>query len=248
MKAILSKIGTVLLAIVVIPLILAGLIAALPMILWWLLLDITRKLFIRLRKDPRHTPPKRYRIPADNEYPEGKDEVRVYFDRYISIIKKDCNIKTNIKVMTDGFDDEDTSGIPTDGWRQITFSAELSTRQGTANVKMEAVGGFGSNDLFTSDQDGDAAPYLEVVYKQSDGLRTVFDVSGYDSLEFFIASLNNGQRLSQAGQIWTRLKNDLWIVNYSVKKSDRSDRIGRDYGYRRTFSDAKARQYFFDKI
>lgn len=248
MKTILSKIGTVLFAIVLIPLLLASLIVALPMILWWLLLDVTRRLFIRLRKDPRHTPPKRYHIYGDNEYPEGKDEVRKYFDRYIAIIKKDCDMKTDIRVTTDGFDDEDTSETPTDGWRQITFSAELSTRQGTATAKMEAVGGFGNNDLFTATQDGDATPYLEVIYKQPDGLRTVFDVSGYDSLEFLIASLNNGQRLSRAGQIWTKLKDDLWIVNYSVKKSDRSDRIGGDHGYRHVFSDAKARQYFFDRI
>ncbi len=236
MKAILSKLGTALLIIIVAPVLIVGL---LPIILWFVLLDILSKLFIRLRKDPKRMSLKRHRIYSNNEYPEGGDGVGEYFDRYLTVIKKDCSIKTDTVVIDKSLDDTEDAYL-------VTLSATLNKNHGTAMIKMEAAG-FSNDDLFTATQDGDIPPYLEVVYRQPDGPRTVFDVSGYDSLEFLIASLNNGQRLSRAGQIWTKLKDDLWIVNYSVKKSDRSDRIGRDYGYRRTFSDAKARQYFFDK-
>jgi len=88
---------------------------------------------------------------------------------------------------------------------------------------------------------------LNVVYTQNDGLRTVFDVSGDHTLEFLIASMQYGQVLSNAGQIWTRLHKEVYAVNYGVKSSEKSDRIGNDYGYRKAFSNAKARMYFFDR-
>ena len=245
MKAILSKIGTALLIIIVAPLFIVLVVGLLPIILWYVFLDLIRKLFIRLRKDPRHTSPKRYHIYANNEYPKDESEVRKYFDQYIAVIKKDCNIKTDIAVGVEKPDED--AEISADDEYLVTFSATLSTSQGVATLKMDAASFGGSNETFTANQDGDVPPYLEVAYKQPDGLHTVFDVSGYDSLEFLVASLNNGLRLSRAGQIWTKLKDDLWIVNYSVKKSDRSDRIRNDYGYRHAFSDARARQYFFDK-
>ena len=245
MKSILSKIGTALLIVIAAPLFVVLIVGLLPIILWFVILDTVRKWSERLRKDPRHTSPKRYRIYANNEYPEDEGEVRKYFDRYIAVVKKDCNIKTYIAVEIEKPDKD--AEISADDEYLVILSATLSTSQGVATLKMDAASFGGSNETFTANQDGDVPPYLEVAYKQPDGLRTVFDVSGYDSLEFLVASLNNGQRLSRAGQIWTKLKDDLWVVNYSVKKSDRSDRIRNDYGYRHAFSDARARQYFFDK-
>lgn len=245
MKSILSKAGETLLIIIVVPVILLLVIAVSPMIIWFVLLDLVQKLFIRLRKDPRHTPPKRYQIYANNEYPESNAELREYFDRYITVIKKDCGITADIEIVVEGLDDIDDAKTSSDDEHLVTLSAKLHTNQGAATLKMEAV--HIGNEIFTATQDGDIAPYLEVVYTQPDGLRTVFDVSGYDSLEFLVASLNSGQRLSRAGQIWVKLKSNLYIVNYSVKKSDRSDRIGGDYGYRHAFSDTRARKYFYDK-
>lgn len=114
----------------------------------------------------------------------------------------------------------------------------IQTAIGKAHLEMQACGDIEVDDgMFTALQDGDAPPYLNVIYTKNDGLRTVFDVSGYDTLEFLVASMRHGQTLSRAGQIWTRLRKDLYIVNYSVKKSEKSDRIGNDYGYRKSFSD-----------
>lgn len=246
MKAILSKIGTVLLVIVAVPLFVVLIVGLLPVILWFVLLDAIRKLSELLRKDPKHTPPKRYHIYSNNEYPQGKDGLRKYFDRYVAVIKKDCAIDSSVNIAVEGFNEEgELSSTDNEGF--VTLSATLRANHGTATVKMEATY-FTSNMIFAAAQDDEVPPYLEVIYKQSNELRTVFDVSGYDSLEFLVASLNNGQRLSHAGQTWTKLKDDLWIVNYSVKKSDRSDRIRGDYGYRYAFSDTKARQYFFDRM
>lgn len=53
---------------------------------WW------RKLFIQLRHDPHHKLPKRYRIYAYNDYPEGKKALRDYFDKFIAVIQKDADI------------------------------------------------------------------------------------------------------------------------------------------------------------
>ena len=75
MKSILSKVGEILLVIIVIPIGLFLAIALLPMIIWSVILDVLRKLFVRLRKDPAHRSPKRYHIYANDDYPKGRDEL-----------------------------------------------------------------------------------------------------------------------------------------------------------------------------
>lgn len=203
-----------------------------------------QKLFIRLRHDPIHKPPKKYHIYANDDYPEGKKALHEYFGKFIAVIEKDADATDVSEIQVEELGSDQGEYADSYG---VTLSVTVRTKVGKAHLEMQACGDIEVDDgMFTALQDGDAPPYLNVIYTQNDGLRTVFDVSGYDTLEFLVASMRHGQTLSRAGQIWTRLRKDLYIVNYSVKKSEKSDRIGNDYGYRKSFSDAKARMYFYD--
>lgn len=169
-----------------------------------------------------------------------------YFNKYITVVKKYCGIKLDPRVIVDGHKEVEDEQSDVEVESVITISTKLETDKGVATLKMEALGGSSGDDLFVSIHDGDVPPFLEVVYAQTDGLRTVFYVSGSEEIEFLIASLKSGQHISNAGQAWARIKDGLWIVNYSIKKTDKSDRIGVNYGYRHEFSETKAHQYFFD--
>lgn len=245
MKSIATKIGTVVGYAILIPVSIFLLVAVLPFVIFMIALEWWRKLFIRLRHDPPYKSPKKYHIYTNNNYPEGKKGLHEYFDKFVAVIQKDAAVTDISEVKVEEFCDN--QGEYTDSYGFI-FSVTLQNATGKAILEMQACGDAEADDgIFTAMQDGDTPPYLNVVYTQNDGLRTVFDVSGYDTLEFLIASMRHGQTLSRAGQIWTMLQKDVYIVNYSVKKSEKSDRIDNDYGYRKNFSDAKARLYFFDK-
>ena len=92
MRSIATKIGTVVGYAILIPIGIFILVAMLPFIIFMIALDWWRKLFIQLRHDPHHKLPKRYRIYAYNDYPEGKKALRDYFDKFIAVIQKDADI------------------------------------------------------------------------------------------------------------------------------------------------------------
>jgi hypothetical protein len=244
MKKIFTKIGLTLLIIVVIPLFIILVVGTLPMIILSITLDWWRKLFVWLRHDPEHKTPKQYHIYTDNNYPEGKEALSGYFEKFVAVIKKDVGTIEVADINIEELGDNQGEYGDSHG---ILYSTTLQTSTSKASIEMQACGDLEAVcGVFTALQDGDIPPYLNVIYTQSDGLRTVFNVSGYDSLEFLVASLQHGQTVSDAGQIWTMLRKGLYIVNYSMKKSEKSDRIGTNYGYRKSFSDAKTRMYFFD--
>lgn len=240
MKSILGKIAEIAAYIIIIPLGILLLIALTPIILAFILIYWVSKASSYLRKDPKHKPPKQYSIYSDGSYPTGINELRNYFNLYIRAIRNSG--VTRIEVQPEDLE------VGGDGeWDCVTFLAHITTEYGSANLKMIASGDTReANAMFSSMHDGDVPPYCEVEYLQTDGLRTLFNVDGANTVEFFISSLNNGQILSDSGQVWTRVNDNLYIVNYSRKKSDRSDRISSDYGYRRQFSNARVRQYGFD--
>ena len=246
MKRVISRVGDILLYILFIPLTLLLVVGLLPVILWFAVSSAISKVFIKLRKDPKHIPPTRYEIYSHDYYPATEAELIKYFDKFISAIEKDCNVIASDMVKNEGLDKNSKATNYVDGNRYITLSTVIKTEKGKASIRMEAMGDYCDEGFFISMNDGDLPPYLEVVYSQHGKLRTVFWVSAASDMEFLVASLNNGQIVSRAGQVWAKLKDDLYMVNYSVKKSESSDRLGATYGYRRKLSDKKAREHYFD--
>lgn len=113
-----------------------------------------------------------------------------------------------------------------------------------------AWGGYGDEadgEIFSAYEDGDSPPYVGVTYVQRDGLRISFILATDTALEFLVASIRNGQTRSRAGQVWRMIRKNLYIVNYSVCKSGKLDSLNGAYGYRRAYSNKKAREYFYDE-
>jgi len=244
-KSIVTKIGIVVGYVILIPFAIFMLVAILPLIILTIALDWWRKLFMYLRHDPPHRVPKKYRIYNYSGYPKGKKGLREYFDKFVTAIQKNADVTDISEIRLEELGNNQGENADEYGF---TFSVTIQTSTGKAHLEMQACGDTqGDDGVFVALEDGDVPLYLNVVYTQNDGLRTVFDVSGDHTLEFLIASMQYGQVLSNAGQIWTRLHKEVYAVNYGVKSSEKSDRIGNDYGYRKAFSNAKARMYFFDR-
>jgi hypothetical protein len=248
MKSFFKNVREIAVSLIFLPIGLFLVIAMFPIILIIFLTYLNGKLWARLRNDPKHTPLACYQIYSNSTYPESEGGLREYFNEYLNILTKACNLEDPLEIMTEGFDDLAETIETQYDTHFVSLSTKLRLKDKVIDIKMEADGvSRDDGTMFTAANDPDVPPYLEIVFRQGDNLRTVFEVSGADTLEFFIASINNGQMISEAGQVWVKIKKGLYMVNYAVRNPEKSDRLGGDYGYRRVFSDKKARQYFFDE-
>lgn len=246
MKRNLGKLGTVAIYVLAAPLMLLLIVALLPLIFGGMAMNAYLKILAWLRHDPRHEAPKHYRIYTDNEYPTSERDVRHIFDKYLSLIKNEIPASLEVTEVDVDSDNKKILATPED-IAMITIRTSIRGEHGVATIEMSAVGGPGDAKIFSSSTNGDFPPYLHVIYTQDDGIRTVFDVQGSDALEFLVASLMNGQTISRSGQVWVRIEPGLYVVNYTILKSIKSDRLRNEYGYRSDLSHAKARMYLFDK-
>lgn len=242
MKIPLERISTVAIWVVVSPFLVFLLVAVSPIIIGMFLLYCVSKFFSYARKDPIPKMFKTQLFDSEDTYPTTtRDLEKMYMD-YISKIAKVTNASIG-EVTKDGFAElnDDSDGI-------VSLRTKLIGRHGAAEILMDAVdNGLEDDRVFYSANDGDRPPYLEVIYSQNDGMRTRFDVSHNEQALFLIATLKSGQELSNARQVWTKISNNVYMVNYSIKKSNKSDRISSHYGYRTVMHRGKAREYFFDQ-
>lgn len=172
------------------------------------------------------------------------------FNRIVKLISNKSDSRLG-EIETEGFDDILTK--PFDGWMDLKVKRSVWSAQGSLSASLEFVYGEINGERLADLADdesrcGSSFPTILLEWRSASGGRLLFYLHTDESLWFAIELLKSGYRLSQAKQAWVYVtKMNVWLVNYTVLKSDKSDRIGVSYGQRKQFSEKQAREYWLDE-
>jgi hypothetical protein len=205
-----------------------------------------------VRKDPRVEHEITEAHDSDWQTANTPEEFIESFNKLLNVISGKSGVNVD-KLKQEGF--EEIPSIEEDDGHVIPLRLEntLHSTHGSLTATLEFVYTKYNESYVAGLEDEDSRsgsgfPELQMEWKSSTGQRLLFTTSTDESLWFAIGLLISGHRLSKAGQAWVYLEQmKPWLVNYTVIRSDKSDRIGVDYGSRRNFSEERTHQYWLDE-
>jgi hypothetical protein len=238
----LKLLGMILLVTLCIPIIIIFLILSSPIILYYFIQSLVRRIFKSLRNDPICKIPT-YTYGDYTTPPTDIISLKELFNQHIEQISKSVKINSISEIaVAYGTDNPEYDILEESDF--ITLTTNISSDEATAKLSMEAMRfATDAKDYFS--QEEDYAPFLVVSFAGKNGVVSKFNVIDDEDFFFLVSSLKNGQNESSVHQIWTRITDSIYMVCYVPLKP--SGRIQRKYGFRKEYSTNKARQYFYDK-